>query len=167
MIDFRDLFMYFKKERHEIIKALEQLTRNQFTQDVGLSFGSIKNVLVHTVIVEDTWLHYRITKGEASSPRLPEDFTTLNEIKQYMIDVDAKTRSFLDSVTDDILQRDLRVARPSGRSSVDKIINILYHIPIEIIHHYGEIFAVLWKMNIIAPYYSYLDFTRELSGSVN
>ena len=165
MIDFHDLFMYFKKERRELIKALEHLTRNQFTQDVGLSFGSIKNVLVHTVIVEDTWLHYRITGGGASSTHVPEDFMTLNEIKQYMADVDAKTRLFLDSVTDELLQRDVRVARPSGRSSVDKIINILYHIPIEIIHHYGEIFAILWKMNIIAPYYSYLDFTRELSAS--
>ncbi len=167
MIDFRDLFLYFKKERSELIKALEQLTRNQFIQDVGLSFGSIKDVLAHTVIVEDTWLHYRITEGETVSPCRPEDFTTLNEIKQYMADVDAKTQSFLDSVTAEILQRDLRVTRPSGRSSVDKIINILYHIPIEVIHHYGEIFAVLWKQNIIAPYYSYLDYTRELRASAN
>ena len=167
MIDFRDLFTYFKKERQELINALEHLTRNQFTEDEGLSFGSIKNVLVHTVIVEDTWLHNRIAGGEVSSPRGPEDFTTLNEIKQYMADVDAKTQSFLDSVTDEILQRDVRVARPSGRSSVDKIINILYHIPIEIIHHYGEIFAVLWKLNIIAPYYSYLDYTRELRASAS
>jgi uncharacterized damage-inducible protein DinB len=90
---------------------------------------------------------------------------TLNEITQYMADIDAKTQSFMDSVTTELLQRDLHVARPSGRRSEDKIINILYHIPIEIIHHYGEIFAVLWQMNIIAPYYSYLDYTRELSTS--
>lgn len=165
MIDFRDLFKYFKRERRELIAALEHLTRNQFTRDEGLSFGSIKNVLAHTVIVEDTWLHYRITGRGMSSPRVPEDFMTLNEITQYMADVDAKTQSFLDSVTTEFLQRDLQVARPSGRRSVDKIINILYHIPIEIIHHYGEIFAVLWKLNIIAPYYSYLDYTRELSTS--
>jgi uncharacterized damage-inducible protein DinB len=167
MINFHDLFQYVKKEREALIDALEHLTHNEFTEDVGLSFGSIKNVFAHTVMVEDIWLHYRIAGLEASPPHIPEDFTTLNEIKNYIDDVDTKTQFFLDSLTDDVLQRDLRVSRPSGRSSVDKIINILYHIPIEIIHHYGEIFAELWKMNVIAPYYSYLDYTREQRSSAS
>ena len=167
MIDFRDLFHYVKKEREALIDALEHLTHSEFTQDVGLSFGSIKNVLAHTVMVEDIWLHYRIAGLEVLPPQILEDFTTLTEIKNYMDDVDAKTRHFLDALNDVVLQRDLTVSRPSGRSSVDKIINILYHIPIEIIHHYGEIFAILWKMNIIAPYYSYLDYSREHSSSAS
>lgn len=167
MINFRDLFQYVKKEREALINALEHLTYNEFSQDVGLSFGSIKNVFAHTVMVEDIWLHYRIAGVEASLPHSPEDFMTLNEIKDYMDDVDAKTQHFLDTLDDDMLQRDLTVSRPSGRSSVDKIINILYHIPIEIIHHYGEIFAELWKMNVIAPYYSYLDYAREHRSSAS
>jgi uncharacterized damage-inducible protein DinB len=64
VIDFRDLFKYFKRERHELIAALGHLTWNQFTRDERLSFGSIKNVLAHTVIVEDTWLHFRITRAQ-------------------------------------------------------------------------------------------------------
>ena len=89
MIDFRDLFQYVKKEREALIDALEHLTHSEFTQDVGLSFGSIKNVFAHTVMVEDIWLHYRIAGLEASPPQILEDFTTLGNI------TDALSRNFM------------------------------------------------------------------------
>jgi hypothetical protein len=28
-------------------------------------------------------------------------------------------------------------------------------------YHYGEIFAEFWKMNVDAPYYSYLAYAKE------
>jgi uncharacterized damage-inducible protein DinB len=53
MIGFRELFGYFKTERTGLIQLFEKLSDEEFTKDRGLSFGSIKNVFIHTVMVED------------------------------------------------------------------------------------------------------------------
>jgi uncharacterized damage-inducible protein DinB len=165
MIDFRDLFVYFKNERAGILQLFKKLSDEEFTKDRGLSFGSIKNVFVHTVIVEDAWIHYRIAGVGTYTPHIPEDYASLNDVKKYVDEVDEKTERFFHALTDDMLNRELEVSRTSGRERVEKIEDVLYHIPIEVIHHYGEIFAELWKINIDVPYYSYLDYKREKKAS--
>ena len=83
-------------------------------------------------------------------------------IRRYIDEVDRKTALLFSRITDDRdLIREVRRPRPDGSENVYKLEQILYHIPIEIIHHYGEIFAELWKMDLEAPYYSYLEYSKN------
>jgi uncharacterized damage-inducible protein DinB len=77
--------------------------------------------------------------------------------------VDRKTEVFFHTMTEERLQQRMNVVRPNGRTTDDTIGDVLYQIPIEIIHHYGELLAELWKMNAEIPYYTYLKFRRESS----
>ena len=159
------MFDYFKKERAGIIKAFEDFSSDEFDKSRGLSFDSIRGVFVHTIMVEENWLHYRLAgKGEGTSKKL-EDFKNLSDIKKYMTEVDAKTTSLFNRITLSDIKKEIKRPRPDGKEDVYTVETILYHLPIEIIHHYGEIFSEFWKMNINAPYYPYLLYVRDKNAS--
>lgn len=161
MLSYMDMFDYFKKERTKIIEALEKLPNHEFTKGRELSFDSIKDVFVHTVMNEDTWLHYRASGvGEATKRKL-EDFNNLEEIKQYIAEVDAKTAELFGKMTDQDLQKTVKRLRPDGTEDVYNLEQVLFQLPLEAIHHFGEIFGEFWKMNLSAPYYSYLAYSKE------
>jgi uncharacterized damage-inducible protein DinB len=154
------MFDYFKKEREGLIHAFDNMSEEDFKKNRELSFESIKDVFVHTVIVEDNWLHYRAA-GLGEGTQKPEDFRNLQEIKKYMTEVDAKTAKLFNTMTTNDLKRGVKRVRPDGEEVVYPLGDVLYHISIEVIHHYGEIFAEFWKMNINAPYYSYLAYSKD------
>jgi uncharacterized damage-inducible protein DinB len=164
MVGYDELFDYFKRERERLFEALEKLPPEEFTKNRELSFYSIKDVLVHTVAVEDTWLHYRAAgKGELKLNF--GDFKCLDDVKQYAREVDSKTTQLFGSLKAEDLKKEVRRVYPDGRTATYTLEEVLYHVPIEIIHHYGEIFAEFWKMNVDAPYYSYLNYSRDKGAS--
>jgi uncharacterized damage-inducible protein DinB len=160
LLDYVEMFDYFKRERARLVEVLDKLSNEAFTENRGLSFDSLKNVFVHTVMLEDSWLHYRAA-GLPGTGLKHEDFENLESIRRYIGEVDAKTALLFTKMTDRDLRKEVTRPRPNGIESVYTLEQVLYHIPIEIIHHYGEIFAELWKMDLEAPYYSYLEYSKN------
>jgi len=155
------MFDYYKRERAKLVEALVKLSNDELVRDRGLSFGSMKDVLVHTIMVEDNWLHYRAAGlGTGTSLKL-EDFRTLEDIKKYMAEVDAKTKGLFNMLTEKDLRRSVRRVSSDGKEETFTLEQVLYQVPIENIHHFGEIFAEFWKMDLDAPYYSYLAYSKE------
>ncbi len=166
LLDYEEMFDYFKKERAKLIEVLEKLSNETLTENRGLSFDNVKNVFIHTVMLEDSWLHYRAA-GLPGTGLKHEDFQDLKVIRRYIDQVDAKTALIFARMTDRDLSREVRRPRPDGSENVYTLEQVLYHIPIEIIHHYGEIFAELWKMDLEAPYYSYLEYSKNKTEKKN
>jgi uncharacterized damage-inducible protein DinB len=160
LLSYQDVFDYFKKEREGLVQIFKIMSDEEFTKNRGLSFESIKDVFVHTVIVEDNWLHYRAA-GLGESTQKLENFRNLQEIMRYITEVDTKTNSLFKNITSNDLKKMVKRPLPDGKETVYPLGDVLYHIPIEAIHHYGEIFAEFWKLNINAPYYSYLLYAQE------
>jgi uncharacterized damage-inducible protein DinB len=160
MLTYSVLFDYFKHARRYLIRAFERLSHEEFVRPRGLSFDSIKDVFVHTIMVEDVWLHYR-PNGVTMSSQVLKDIKTLHDVEQYVADVDAKTAALFQRLTVQDLRQQFPVIRPGGRNSVECLSDILYHVPIEIIYHYGELFAEFWKMGVDAPYYSYRQYAHD------
>ena len=88
---------------------------------------------------------------------LPE----FEDIKEYIAEVDEKTAKFFSRITAQDLQKDIKRLSRDGRETVYKLEQVLYQLPIETIHHFGEIFGEFWRMGLIAPYYSYLAYSRD------
>jgi uncharacterized damage-inducible protein DinB len=161
MLDYLELFDYFKKARAKLVESLEKLTNEEFTKNRGLSFDSIKDVITHTIMVEDNWLHYRYAGLGAGTDRKFQEFKNITDVKSYMSEVDDKTAKLFQKLAEADLQKPVKRPLPNGGVTVYSLENVLYHVPIEIIYHYGEIFAEFWKMNIDAPYYSYLGYSEQ------
>jgi len=161
LLGYEDLFDYFKMARRRLIEALERLPGEQFTRSRGLSFESIKDVLVHTVMNEDTWLHYRLPGLGNSTPRRFEEFRNLEDIKKYITEVDGKTNRLFAQITEDDLRKPVKRIARDGSEETFELEQVLHQLPIEAIYHFGEIFAEFWKMNLEAPCYSYLASSKE------
>ena len=69
-------------------------------------------------------------------------------------------------MTSNDLKKGVKRVPPDGKEIVYQLGDVLYHIPTEIIHHYGEIFAGFWKINNNAPYYSYLAYSTGKNRSM-
>ena len=152
---YLELFGYFKRARGKLIDALEPLPEEEFTKARGLSFESMKDVLLHTVMNEDTWLHYRLPGLGHSTTRRFEEFANMGQIKKYIAEVDGKTdRLFAQITRDDLRKLVKRIARDGTEESFE-LEQVLYQLPLEAIYHFGEIFAEFWKMNLQAPCYPY------------
>jgi uncharacterized damage-inducible protein DinB len=163
LLSYEQLFGYFKKARGRLIDALESLTEEEFTKARGLSFESMKDVLLHTVMNEDSWLHYRLPGLGNSAARRFEEFTSMGDIKKYIIEVDGKTNRLFAQITEDDLRRPVKRIARDGTEESFALEQVLFQLPIEAIYHFGEIFAEFWKMNLQAPYYPYLAYSRELN----
>jgi len=161
LLSYEDMFDYFKKARGKLAEALDKMPNEELTKSRGLSFESIKDVFVHTVIVEDNWLHYRFAGLGAATSRKFQEFTNMEDVKKYVAEVDAKTAELFHRITKEDLRKTYKRTRPNGKEEVLSLEEVLYYMPFEIIYHYGEIFAEFWKMDVEAPYYSYLTYSKE------
>jgi len=164
VLSYEDMFDYFKKARTKLIEAFERMPNEEFTKGRGLSFESIKDVFVHTVMVEDNWLHYRFAGLGSGTSQKFQDFKNIKDVKKYIAEVDAKTAKLFGTITNQDLRKTFKRSLPNGKEEVLMLEHVLYHVPIEIIYHYGEIFAEFWKMNVDAPYHSYLAYSKEKAG---
>jgi len=161
MLSYVEMFDYFKKARAKLIEAFEKMPNEEFAKGRGLSFDSMKDVFVHTVMVEDNWLHYRFAGLGPGTSHKFQDFKNIEDVKKYIAEVDAKTAKLFGRITSQDLRKSFKRSLPNGKEEVLELEPVLYHVPFEIIYHYGEIFAEFWKMNVDAPYYSYLTYSRE------
>lgn len=162
MLDFTELFDYFKSERAKLTEALERLPPEEFVKNRELSFYSIKDTLLHTISVENNWLHYSYRGLQNPSFKL-EVYPDLESTKRYMSEVDSKTDSLFKELRTEDLKKLVTRKQSDGKEVTYPLEKVLYHIPIEVIHHYGEIFAEFWKMNLDAPYLSYIRYFASKS----
>lgn len=154
MLGYTELFDYFKTERAKLVEAFEKFSPDEFAKNRELSFFSIKDTFLHTISVENNWLHYSY-KGLENPSFRPQDYPDIQSAKRYMGEVDQKTDSLFKELRSEDLAKTVSRKQSDGKMVSYRFENVLYHIPIEVIHHYGEIFAEFWKMNMDAPYLSY------------
>ena len=69
-----------------------------------------------------------------------EGFKNLSDVKWYAAEVDAKTVALFEKLTNNDLERQFKWIRPDGSESVACVGDMLYHVPLEILHHYVELF---------------------------
>ena len=156
-MNYKEMFDYYKAERAKLIEAFEELPLEEFAKNRELSYYSLKGTFAHTVAVENNWLH-RAYRGLPNLSFDPEEFKTLDDVKRFMSEVDGKTSDLFKEITNADLDRIIHRRLSTGQEVAYRFEIVLNHIPIEVIHHYGEIFGEFWKMNLEAPYLGYTQY---------
>src|ERR1700752_5185359 len=97
--DLQTLLDYHYWSRDRMLEALEPLTPEQFTKDLGNSFKSIRDTLVHIYSAEWIW-HSRWMGHSPSHALNPEDFPDLAAIRIAWTALEVKMRAFLQSAAE-------------------------------------------------------------------
>ncbi len=114
--DFQQLYEYDRWANKRVIEAASALTLEQFTRDLGGSFRSVRDTIVHIVAAEWIWLSYwtepapgsatfaelRIRRDAIFNPSLFPDFAS---VQSKWAEVEKEQLAFLSRLTDDLLQK--------------------------------------------------------------
>ena len=101
MIDaptIQSLYRYNTWANSRVFDAVSGLDQEAFTRDLGSSYPSVRDTLVHLVSAEWIWLE----RWKGISPRAmlrADDFPNVDAVKDRWSRVEREQRSFVDAVT--------------------------------------------------------------------
>jgi uncharacterized damage-inducible protein DinB len=143
--DLRTMLDYHYWARDRLLDALDALTPDQLRRDLGSSFKSIHETLVHTYAAEWAW-HSR-WNGTSPTALLPADqFPDLAAIRRSWTELEAKMRSFLDQLGDEGIARVFDYKLLSGQAGSTPFWQMLQHVVNHASYHRGQVTTMLRQL---------------------
>lgn len=150
--DIRLLYEYDRWANHRVFNAASVLTTEQFTRDLGGSFASVRDTLVHILSGEWIWLSYwtvpelsltienelRARRNATFQPSLFPDFAA---VQSKWAEVEATQTAFVDSLTDDLLEKMLPFR--SGQAS---LVHLMQHMANHSTYHRGQVSLMMRQL---------------------
>ncbi len=169
--DVRLLHEYDRWANNRILELVGALTPEQFTRDLGGSFPSVRDVLLHIVASKWAWLTY--WKESAPSDRILTDlftrsetlfrfadFPTLAAAQVKWAEVEKKEDEFVNEVTDELLGRTL----PVGNISIS-LAHLMHHLANHSTYHRGQIAMMLRQLGAKAQATDFAEFLLTAADS--
>ena len=156
------LVEYSQSVRSRYIEQMVTLPWEEITKDRGASFDSLRNVLLHTIDAEDRLVNYVIT-GRTKNwvSRNPEEFHDMNSIKKRAQETESKTKTYLAKLTPKELERKVEFSRTGMPPTLVRVEDILIHAALENIHHFGELIALLWQIDVEPPHMGWIGYLQR------
>jgi len=158
----RNLLEYSQSLRNRYLEQLAKLPWEEVVKSRGASFDSLRNIFLHTVDAEDRLVNYVIaghTKDWVS--RSPEEFHDMDSLGKRAGEVESKTEAYLAKITSAELERKVEFSRPGTPPMLVRVEDILIHAALENIHHFGELIALLWQMNVEPPHMGWIGYVQR------
>ena len=148
--DLRTLLDYHYWARDRVLDALEPLTPEQLTRDMGNSFKSIHETVAHIYAAEWAW-HER-WHGRSPTALLPADqFPDLASIRRQWSELEAKMRSYVDGLSDDGASRVIEYKLLSSQAGSSPVWQMLQHVVNHASYHRGQVTTMLRQLGAQPP----------------
>lgn len=150
--------------RERALDAVAALTPEQFTRDMGNSFGSVRDTAAHLFGADEVWLQ----RWNGGSPRglpPPTRFPDLASLRAAWADLDPKLRAFVAGLGAEGLARKLTYQAFNGQQATVAYWQMLQHVVNHGSYHRGQITTLLRQLG--APPGKGMDliaFYRERGG---
>jgi uncharacterized damage-inducible protein DinB len=145
------LVEYHYWARDRILDAIEPLTPEQYRKDLGNSFKSVRDTVVHTYGAEWVW-HSRWVG--ISPPNLPDAsaFPDVTSIRAAWSELEAKVRAFVESLSaGNELARVINYRMLSGQAAESAFAHMLHHVVNHASYHRGQVTTMLRQLGAPAP----------------
>ena len=148
--ELRVLLDYHYWARDRAVASAKQLTSEQYTRDMGNSFRSVRDTLVHIYAADRVW--YARWLGE--SPRTlidPESFPDVSSLVEAWEELERRCRSLLDDMGPDGPDRVMRYTLLSGQQSTGVFWQMLQHVVNHGSYHRGQLTTMLRQLGAPPP----------------
>jgi len=150
MVEIRELLEYNDEVRRRYFECLAKLSWSEFIKDREASWGSLRNILIHTLGATDYWLNF--LQGEKRSRRREfDEYKTFDEVKAYMNQVERRMQDYLNALPAGGLKRKYTVKNDLDETAEVTAEDVLIHVFEEEVHHRGELIALMWQMGVEPP----------------
>lgn len=159
---FCAMFDYSYWAHRRVWACVTQLTDEQFTRNLGYSWGSINGQVAHTMNAEWVWLSRM--QGTASPAMLKfEDFPTRESVRAQWDEIESKVRAFLGELTDARLDQTIFYLRADQPYS-QKVWEILAHVINHGTDHRAQTLAMLHQLGAPTVEQDIIIYLREQQG---
>ncbi|UCE10529.1 MAG: DinB family protein [Candidatus Thorarchaeota archaeon] len=135
--------------RKTLLHRLGDLDSEEFTRNLGVGQGSVRNILVHLANTEAYWIS--LLKGEEEQWLKYEDFDNVSAIVESWERIESKTREFLRNLDKKKLQH-VSSIRWADRTVSFTITKALVHLATHEAHHRGLLVGLLRQLGYTPPH---------------
>ena len=144
------LLDYHYWARDRLLDAVGRLSTDEFRRDLGSSFGSVRDTLVHVVSAE--WIWCSRWEGQGPSGHLAaEDFATVEDIRARWKEEERRVRDFAGRAGPDGVDRVLEYAHFGGGSMRGVFWQMLQHVVNHASYHRGQVTTMLRQLGAEPP----------------
>jgi uncharacterized damage-inducible protein DinB len=148
--DVWTLLDYHYWARDRMFDALEVLTPQQFTRDLGNSFGSVRDTVVHIYFAEWVW-YSRWTGHSPTSFPSATDFPEPAAIRAPWKSQEQKVRLFVGGLGPPGLERVVDYKLFNGQPSKSVFWHTLQHVVNHGTYHRGQVTTMLRQLGALPP----------------
>jgi uncharacterized damage-inducible protein DinB len=142
LADLRTMLDYHYWARDRMLDALDALTPEQFTRDLGSSFKSIRDTVAHTYAAE--WAWYMRWQGESPKTLLPaEQFPDVAALRAAWTAHETNVRGFVESLGDEGVGRVIDYTLLNGSPGSTPIWQMVQHVVNHASYHRGQVTTML------------------------
>ena len=139
MLDFH----YWARDR--VLEAAAQLTPEHYTRDLGSSFRSIRDTLVHLLSADSNWL--KRWRGTSPTTMLdPAEYPDVAAVRTAWTAQEAQIRAFLTSMDDESVMREIDYKTLDGRPFTSPFWEMLHHVVNHGTYHRGQVQTMLRQL---------------------
>ncbi len=150
LADLRLLLDYNYWARDRVLAAVSSISPEQYTRDLGSSFKSVRDTLVHTYSAE--WVWYSRWQGTSPTSPIPFDtFPDLPALQTAWFDLEARTRSFLEQAGDAGIARAMDYKLLNGQPGKAILWQMLQHVVNHASYHRGQVTTMLRQLKAEPP----------------
>jgi uncharacterized damage-inducible protein DinB len=143
--DLQTMIDYHYWARDRLFNALEPLTPEQYTRDLGSSFTSIRDTVTHVYAAE--WAWYQRWQGESPTALLPSDrFGDLAALRQAWSEHEQKMRAYVGSLGEANVGCVLEYKLLSGQAGASPVWQMVQHVVNHASYHRGQITTMLRQL---------------------
>jgi uncharacterized damage-inducible protein DinB len=159
----QQLFDYNVWANQRTVAGCESISNEQFLQQVGGSFGSVRNTLAHIMDVE--WLYHERWQGRApSSFPKADNYSNLTDIKARWKSIDTDVNRYVSALSANDLTRVLEFRNTKGTLLRHPLWETMQHLVNHSTYHRGQVTTLLRQLGGTAQASDMIYFFRERSG---
>ena len=136
--------------RDRMLEAVEALTPEQYTKDLGNSFKSVRDTIVHTYAGELNWYLRWVGFSPTGFPD-PAGFPDVRTVRDAWKLQEQNVRLFVLSLGEENLLRTFKYRTFDGQEMESVFVHMLQHVVNHATYHRGQVTTMLRQLGAPAP----------------
>lgn len=149
---------------HRVLDAVEALTPEQFTRELGSSYSSVRDTLAHILGVEWVWLERLQRRSPLTIPPA-KDFTGFALLKTKWAEVERNFHEYMEELTKAELDEEVEYQTLSFGPGKSTRWQMIQHVVNHGTYHRGQVITMLRQLGAKGVGTDLITYYREKSGA--
>jgi uncharacterized damage-inducible protein DinB len=144
--DFRRLYDYNSWANHRTLEVCAALNDEQFTRDLHSSFRSVRDTLVHIMLVEWLWRERWLGRSPDKYPPV-NDFPNLESVRRRWAEIERNLLDYVAALKPEDIDRVIAHKTTAGVPQSAPLSQMLQHLVNHGTYHRGQVATMLRQLD--------------------